>query len=177
MNSVTGFAIRSALGAGLVVISTVAAVAATLTPDGSRVLVNSGGGYHAVTATTEVAPGTLILTEEGSAALVSYSPTCSVRIGGAGVWTVFSEPPCASGSQLVDLVPTSAVPAETAGASAGSAATAAIETGAVVPEAAAGAGGLGSSALVVGGLVVAGGGALALASGGGGSSKSKPVSP
>ena len=97
--------------------------------------------------------------------------------GGAGVWTVFSEPPCASGSQLVDLVPTSAVPAETAGASAGSAAPAAIETGAVVPETAAAAGGLGSSALVVGGLVVAGGAALALASGGGGSSKSKPVSP
>lgn len=159
------------LGAALLAISATASSAATVTPNGSRVLVNTGNGFFSVQGTTQVPPGALIMTEEGSAALVMYSPSCSVRIGGPRVWTVFSEPPCASGSSLVDLAPMAPTPVAAAPAGA------AADVGPLIPEAGAAAGGLGSSTLVIGGLVVAGGAALALASGGGGSSKPKPVSP
>ncbi|MGD9669448.1 MAG: hypothetical protein AB7U75_10385 [Hyphomicrobiaceae bacterium] len=93
-----------ALSAAFVALTSAAAAAATVSPRGSNVMVDTGGGFRPLTQTAAAPSGTRIMTGAGDIALITYSPTCTVRVGGQRVWTVFAEPPCTRSENLIDLV-------------------------------------------------------------------------
>lgn len=151
------------------------------------VFVNSGHGFIAVPQSTEVGSGAMVLVRGSGAAVISYGPSCSVRVGASRVWQVAATPPCLPGTSFIDLAgpiryagahhEAAAEPSQTAANPAPPDAAAVSAADAAAAEAAAAAAaaptGISTGMLVVGGLVIAGGVGLALAASGGGS----PASP
>lgn len=95
---------RGILGAGLALAYSCGAVsAATVSGPTGSVLVNKGGGFAAITSSTDVAPGAQIMVKADAVAVISYGEGCSVRIAPGRVWTVQEGIPCAAGAQEIDF--------------------------------------------------------------------------
>ena len=91
----------SCLAAAIVLLS-VPATAATVGSQSGELMINSGTGFQLVRSSAEVASGAQILVRDGTA-VISYSSTCSVRVGPGRVWTVAPAAPCSSGVAMVDM--------------------------------------------------------------------------
>jgi hypothetical protein len=145
---------------GLVALGTCAAIpvlaeAATVSRESGEVLVNQGGGFVALNAPAELAPGTQVMVSPGGSALIAYAGDCTLRVGSGRVWTVQSKAPC-EGGKLVDLTRRMNQQTEEGGT------------------------GINGGTLLVGGLVIGGGVAAAILLSGGdddGNNQNPPVSP
>jgi len=160
--------------------------ATSISPQGGKVYVNTGKGFHPISDAVEVGPGALVLVRKGGAARISYGNACSVKVDGSRVWHIAKQPPCRSGERTINLTNMkSYVGGHNDPGDANSwdtQVTTSWETKVTpanpAPAAAAPvAGAISSSALVIGGLAVAGGVGLAVAAGGGGGSGSSNDNP
>jgi hypothetical protein len=73
------------------------AVAATVMPIEGRLQVNTGSGYHAVSATTEVKPGASVMVGAGGKAEIQYTDGCRIPVTPGAVAVVAPVSPCAQG--------------------------------------------------------------------------------
>jgi hypothetical protein len=76
------------------IIASVPAQAATLTPEKGQVLVNKGNGYQLATRPLEVAPGHVVVANPGGAARVTFPDGCDVKVLPGSVFTVAPQSPC-----------------------------------------------------------------------------------
>jgi hypothetical protein len=77
-------------------------IAATVSQESGTVLINRGAGFSPAGADAELVPGTQILVQPGSQALIRYADSCVVKVG-AGVWMVQAAAPCAAGNTFIDF--------------------------------------------------------------------------
>ena len=80
----------------------VPATAATVGSQSGELMINSGSGFQVVRSSAEVASGAQIMVRDGTA-VISYSSTCSVRVGPGRVWTVAPAAPCSGGVAMLDM--------------------------------------------------------------------------
>ena len=80
----------------------VPATAATVGSQSGELMINSGAGFQVVRSSAEVASGAQIMVRNGTA-VISYSSTCSVRVGPGRVWTVAPAAPCSAGVAMLDM--------------------------------------------------------------------------
>lgn len=74
------------------------AVAASVYPEKGAIFVNSGNGFVKIDGDTYVSPGARVMAKPGGAAVISYSPGCSVNVGPGEVKTVQDSIPCNTGA-------------------------------------------------------------------------------
>ena len=115
------------------------------------VLVNRGAGFKPVTGTSQLSAGDVVMAKEGSSANIVYADGCSIRVAPGTVASVsqksggtnnarVEESPCARGE-------VTNASSQTGGNTGGAGDPFALDTGLVVPVAAAG--------LIVGGIALA----------------------
>ncbi len=136
------------LFAGLLVIGTVHAQAASVTPQIGNVYVNTGNGFELITSQTKAITGMKILIRSGGTAIINYDDGCAVRIGSGRVWEIAAKTPCADGNNYIDMAAlTGRQGAE----------------GDVVPSPETPPPGIDTTTLIIGGAVIAGGVGIAIA--------------
>ena len=77
--------------------------AATISGPSGAVLINEGNGFVPLAAATDLAPGARVMVNPGQVATITYSDSCSVKVGSGRVWTVQPAAPCANGTREVDF--------------------------------------------------------------------------
>jgi hypothetical protein len=76
---------------------------ATISGSSGAVLINEGSGFVPLTGAAELAPGARVMVNPGQVATITYSDSCSVKVGSDRVWTIQSAAPCAHGTREVDF--------------------------------------------------------------------------
>ena len=84
------------------ILASVPAQAATLTPEKGQVLFNNGDGYKLASHPTEVLPGHSIVANPGGAARVTFDDGCTVDVRPGSVFTVAAQSPCQRAGQHVE---------------------------------------------------------------------------
>src|SRR5262245_36293924 len=77
-------------------------IAATVSSHGGLVLVGKGDGFRPVTGSIELPPGGRVMVKPGGLATITYSASCTVRVG-PGFWLVQDKVPCRDGASVIDF--------------------------------------------------------------------------
>lgn len=96
----TGKTLSAALAA--LIVSSLAANAATVSKQNGSVFVNSGTGFVELKSSAEVAAGQRVMVQPGGSASIAYAGNCTVRVG-SGVWMVQPTAPCKDGATEIDF--------------------------------------------------------------------------
>ena len=95
---------RSALGALLAVLYGCGSVcAATVSASTGAALINEGKGFVPLNGHADLSPGARLMVRPGQVATITYSDSCSVKVGSGQVWVIQPGVPCPSGAREVDL--------------------------------------------------------------------------
>lgn len=84
------------------IVTSLAANAATVSKQNGAVFVNSGTGFVELKSPAEVAAGQQVLVQPGGRATIAYAGNCTVRVG-SGVWLVQPNAPCSNGATEIDF--------------------------------------------------------------------------
>ena len=76
--------------------------AATVSNEGGTILVSTGDGFEPIASFKELPPGGRVMVKSGGLATITYTPSCSVRVG-TGLWLVQDKAPCREGTVLLDF--------------------------------------------------------------------------
>ena len=83
----------SSAALSVLVISAMAAHAATVSKQNGSVFINAGAGFVELKSAADVSAGQQVLVQPGGIASIAYAGNCTVRVG-SGVWLVQPTAPC-----------------------------------------------------------------------------------
>ena len=74
----------------------------TVSNEGGTILVSTGDGFEPIGSSKELPPGSRVMVKSGGLATITYTASCSVRVG-TGLWLVQDKAPCREGTILLDF--------------------------------------------------------------------------